>query len=174
MRLLRRVAVMAASVTMLGAMGVGLAGSASATPNNATAATVCVFTASTPGSTFVCFWRSPIGAELTVALEAGYVYDVTTDGSYRQIVLGNAGECVQAFSHIAYNGGWSVRLEGCGSSSGQQWRAVTGPTRNGFRTYYWVNEYNPAYCLAWDQNAGTVFANTCRDAWYQEFGLNFY
>jgi hypothetical protein len=78
------------------------------------------------------------------------------------------GLCAQGLADRPYNGGWTVALEPCRALSGQYWKVEAGPITHGRQSDYIGNEYNPAYCLAWDQNAGTLFANTCRNAWYQQ------
>jgi hypothetical protein len=171
MSILRKVGVLASSVAMLAALAVGVtAGSASAS----TYGTLCTFINSDE-SQFVCALQTAIGYPVDMGvMEGSGLYFSSNTGYYEHIAIPNAGNiCMQGYEATPYNGGWSVIFEPCDSSkTGQYWKAVLGPIVQGFRMYYWVNEYNPAYCLAWDQDAGTLFANTCRNAWYQQFGIN--
>jgi hypothetical protein len=163
MKLLRRVGVMASSVALLAAMGVGLAaGPASAATFSGT---LCIFV-SPSQTTTVCVWSTPANEPITMAFGEASLVRLTGGGEYGPITFNNL--CAQGFADRPYNGGWTVALESCRALSGQYWKVEAGPVTHGVQTDYIVNEYNPAYCLAWDQNAGTLFANTCRNAWYQQ------
>lgn len=116
-----------------------------------------------------CAYYTSFGYPITMAYEESAQVEYTANlGSGDYAYLEFNGGCVQGFADAPYNGGWTVALESCADLSGQRWKSEYGPVVNGLQTYYWVNEWNPAYCLAWDQSAGTLFANTCRNAWYQQ------
>lgn len=149
---------------MLAAMGVGI------TARSASASTyinLCVFVSS-GSSNQACAWTTAEGDPITMALNEASLFDATNNLGGDYGYLDDNNECVQGFADRPYNGGWTVALEPCQNLSGQHWKAEAGPVVGGLYSYYWVNEYNPAYCLAWDRDAGTLFANTCRDAWYQQ------
>jgi hypothetical protein len=163
MRLLSRVGVIASSVAMLAAMGVGLAaGPASASTFSAT---LCIFVSSSQ-STTVCVFSTPANDPITMAFEEASLTGITSGGDYGPLTLD--GLCAQGFADRPYNGGWTVALVTCRALSGQYWKVEAGPVTHGTLSDYIVNQDNPAYCLAWDQSAGTLFANTCRNAWYQQ------
>jgi hypothetical protein len=158
---------------MLAAMGVGIAaGPASAE----TDVSMCIFV-SPSQSTVVCAYNTPAGNPITMALEQAWLFSIGfplgTSATYGRIEKAGDGDlCMQGLADRPYNGGWTVALETCANESGQLWKAVAGPEVHGYQSYYIVNLYNAAYCLAWDQNAGTLFANTCRNAWYQQIIVN--
>ncbi|HZP54132.1 hypothetical protein [Actinocrinis sp.] len=170
---LRRIGVVALSAVMLAAASIGMtAGPASAS----TYINLCVFVSSS-SSAQVCGFTTAEGAPLTMAYEEASTFDATANLGSDYGLLDDNNKCLQGFANRPYNGGWTVALEPCQNLSGQRWKAVPGPVvgtqwvQGGLFSYYWVNEYNPAYCLAWDKTAGTLFANTCRNAWYQQFTI---
>jgi hypothetical protein len=172
MSLLRRIGAVAASIALLAAMTVAVsAGPASANED----VTLCLFITS-DSHQFVCALDTANGDPIVMGLMegSGLVFS-NTIGLYGHLAIPNDGnKCMQAFASEGYNDGWTVAFETCESLSGQYWKAVAGPVVQGFRTYYWANEWDPAYCLAWDEETGRLFADTCRNAWYQQFGLNVY
>jgi hypothetical protein len=167
MRLLRRVGVIASGVAMLAAMSVGItAGSASA----ATFTNLCVFVSSGHVQQ-ACAYYTSFGRPLTMAYQESAVIEYTTSlGSNTYGELQFNGGCIQGFANKPYNGGWSVELATCVDDAGQLWRSVGGPTIAGVRTYYYVSDWDQSVCLAWDKNAGTLFANRCQNSWYQQLG----
>jgi hypothetical protein len=167
MGLLRRVGVMASGVALLAAAGVGItAGPASA----ATFTSLCVFVTSNQVQQ-ACAWYTPFGRPLTMAYQESAIIEYTTSlGSNTYGELQFNGGCIQGFADKPYNGGWSVELANCVDDAGQLWRSVSGPVIAGVRTYYYVSDWDQSVCLAWDKNAGTLFANRCQNAWYQGLG----
>jgi hypothetical protein len=166
MNLLRRVGLLACSVA-LAVAGTGVAaGSAFAN----TTEPFCVWIESDQAQ-YVCALNTPVGQDVKVGLELSSILTISNySGAWTHIAIPEAGNiCMQAFADAAFNGGWSVRFEKCEHESGQYWAAVAGPVVQGKRVYYWENEYDPAYCLAWDRDAGELFTDTCRNAWYQQF-----
>jgi hypothetical protein len=163
MRLPRRLGVIVSSIAMLAAAAVGLAaGPASASTFKAT---LCIFVSSNQ-STQVCVFNPPEDEPVTMAFGEATLTFITGGGDYGHLTVN--GLCAQGFADRPYNGGWTVAVEPCRALSGQYWKVTAGPITHGVQSDYIVNQYNPAYCLAWDQNAGTLFANTCRNAWYQQ------
>jgi hypothetical protein len=167
MRLLRRIGVIASGAAMLAVMGVGItAGSASASAFTS----LCVFVTSGQVQQ-ACAYYTPAGEPLIMAYQESAIIEYTASlGSNNYGELQFNGGCIQGFQDKPYNGGWSVELASCEDETGQLWRSVSGPKIAGVQTYYWVSEYNPSYCLAWDKSKGTLFANTCQNAWYQQLG----
>jgi hypothetical protein len=166
MGLLRRVAIVATSFVALAAVGVGVAGAASAASESIS----CVY--ATPGHTggdycvyFYGYYRVPVPA----ANEEGYYLTPPNFSTYARIQIEGLPYCIQAEAQYPTNGGWGAYWETCNGSTGQGWWADPGPDGS----WYYLNEYDPAYCLSWDENGGIFFTGVCKFAWYQQF-YNFY